>query len=629
MATPNPSADLVRVELEKILASAVFARNERLGQFLRFVVENQLQRTPRNLKEFTVGVEVFGRKPDYDPKLDSIVRTEAARLRKRLAEYYDANGASDRIIIELPKGGYTPLFRPAAGPTARPARSWKKTMVVTAGVALVGLLAAAFLFLTQKKTRSPVIAVLPLKNLSTEPDSDLFVDGLTDEVIRNLAIIEGLETRSQTSSFTFKDKPYNVRDVGRQLGADYLLEGSVLRSGAKFRINARLIRVSDDSPVESWRIDRDLDDILVIQDEISRSVVNQLRLKLGRGKRRYNTNPETYDLYLKARSLLIRRMARAQTVELFHQVIRTDPAFAPAYAGLARAYVLFGLGGVGQAAETYKSMRSAAERALQLDPLLAEAHAAMGLIYRLDRDWAAAERSLQRAIDLDPSLTDAYLDWGVGVFFPAGKIDEALRVIDHAARVDPLSSAVSHDRALIMMGAGRFDEAIENCRRLVAQDPPFYLAEQVLARALVQKGMLAEAIPMIERQVEEKGDAYTHYLGYAYAVAGRRAEAEALAARNANYSVRRAIIYAGLRDKDRTLEALEEMASIKEPRAALYTVFPELAFLRDEPRFKAFRRKLGLPGDLPAPLHARTGAGSPARDNGIGGWSTLSHTLEK
>jgi tetratricopeptide (TPR) repeat protein len=372
----------------------------------------------------------------------------------------------------------------------------------------------------------------------------------------------------------------------------------VLRSGAKLRINARLIRVSDDSPVESWRIDRDLEDIFVIQDEISRSVVNQLRLKLGTGKRRYNTNPETYDLYLKARSLLIKRMSRAQTVELFDQVIRKDPAFAPAYAGLARAYVLFGLGGPVQAAETYKAMRSAAEKALQLDPLLAEAHAAMGIIYGLDRDWAAAERSFQRAIDLDPSLTDAYLDRAARVFFSAGRIDEALREIGRAARVDPLSPAVSHDRALILMGAGRFDEAIENCRPLLAQDPPFYLAEQVLARALVQKGRLAEAIPILERQVQEKGDAYAHYLGYAYAVAGRRAEAEALAARNTNYPVRRAIIYAGLRDKDRTLEALEEMANIKEPRAALYTVFPELAFLRDEPRFKAFRRKLGLPGDL-------------------------------
>ncbi len=607
MNAPNLSADLVREELEKILASPGFARNERLGQFLRFVVENQLRGTPGNLKEFTVGVEVFGRKPDYDPKLDSIVRTEAARLRKRLAEYYDANGASHRIIIELPKGGYTPLFRPAAAPAVWPARSRKRTMVVTAGVALVGLL-AAFLFLTQKKSRAPVIAVLPLKNLSTEPDSDLFVDGLTDEIIRNLSIIEGLETRSQTSSFTFKNKPYNVREAGRQLGADYLLEGSVLRSGAKLRINARLIRVFDDTPVESWRIDRDLEDIFAIQDEISRSVVNQLRLKLGRGKRRYNTNPETYDLYLKGRSFLIKRMQR-RAVELFSQVIRKDPAFAPAYAGLARAHVLFGLGDAVQAAETYKSMRSAAEKALQLDPLLAEAHAAMGIIYRLDRDWAAAERSLQRAIDLDPSLTDAYLDRARGVFFPAGRTDEALREIDRAARVDPLSPAVSHDRALILMGAGRFDEAIENCRPLVAQDPPFYLADQVLARALVQKGRFAEAIPMLEKQV--KGDINTHHLGYAYAMAGRRAEAEALAARNANSPVRRAIIYAGLRDKDRTLEALEEMAQIKEPRAMTYTVDPELAFLRDDPQFKAFRRKLGLPGDLPALGGGRLGVRRP------------------
>jgi TolB-like protein/Flp pilus assembly protein TadD len=597
MAASNPSADLVREELQKILASPGFARNERLGQFLRFVVDNQLQDTPETLKEFTVGVDVFGRKPDYDPKLDSIVRTEASRLRKRLAEYYEANGGSHRVIIEIPKGGYTPVFRPAAAPGIRRATSWKKTSLLTAGAALAGLL--TFFYVTQEKTAPPVVAVLPLKNLSTEPDSDLFVDGLTDEIIRNLSIIEGLETRSQTSTFTFKDKPYNIREAGRQLGADYLIEGSVLRAGAKLRINARLIRVSDDTPVESWRVDRDLEDIFVIQDEISRSVVNQLRLRLGRGKRRYNTNAETYDVYLKARSLLLRRTERARTIDLFSHVIQRDPAFAPAYAGLTRTYVLFGLGNPVQAAERYKSMRSAAEKALQLDPLLAEAHAAMGLIYRLDRDWASAESTLQRAIDLDPSLTDVHLDRATGVLFPAGRFDEALREIDRAARVDPLSPAVSHDRALILMAAGRFDEAIQNCLPLVAQDPPFYLAEQVLARALVQQGKFAEAIPILERQVQVNGDAYSHYLGYAYALAGRRAEAEALAARNANYAFRLVIIYAGLGDQDRTLAALEKMADIKEPRAASYTVFPELAFLRDDVRFKAFRRKLGLPGDLP------------------------------
>ena len=243
-------------------------------------------------------------------------------------------------------------------------------------------------------------------------------------------------------------------------------------------------------------------------------------------------------------------------------------------------------------------MRAAAEKALQLDPLLAEAHAAMGLIHRLDREWAAAESALQRAIDLDGSLADVYLDRATGVLFPAGKIDEALREVDRASRVDPLSPAVSHDRALILMGAGRFEEAIENCRPLVAQSPPFYLAEQVLARALVQQGKLAEAIPILERQVQVNGDAYSHYLGYAYAVAGRRAEAEALAARNSNYAFRLAIIFAGLRDSKRTLAALEQMANMREPRAASYTVFPELAFLRDDPGFQAYRRKLGLPGAL-------------------------------
>ena len=172
----------------------------------------------------------------------------------------------------------------------------------------------------------PIIAVLPLKNLSSEPDSDYFVDGLTDELIRNLAVIEGLDVRSQTSSFAFKDKPRNLREVGEQLGANLVVEGSVLRSGNQLRINAQLVQVAGDVPLWSDRFDRELKDVFAIQDEIARAIVNQLRLTLGRGQRRYDTNPEAYELFLKARAMVARPvLASAQkAAELFEQVIEKD-----------------------------------------------------------------------------------------------------------------------------------------------------------------------------------------------------------------------------------------------------------------------------------------------------------------
>ena len=153
----------------------------------------------------------------------------------------------------------------------------------------------------------PIIAVLPLQNLSDEPDSDYFVDGLTDEIIRNLAVIEGLEVRSRTSSFAFKDKTRNLRDVGEQLGVNLIVEGSIMRSGSRLRINAQLVQVAGDVPLWAERFDRELEDIFAVQDEISRAIVNKLRLRLGRGQRRYETNLEAYELYLTARAVVARR----------------------------------------------------------------------------------------------------------------------------------------------------------------------------------------------------------------------------------------------------------------------------------------------------------------------------------
>src|SRR6185295_488101 len=170
---------------------------------------------------------------------------------------------------------------------------------------------------------------------------DYFADGITGEIIRNLSIIDGLAVRSQTSSFAFKGKPHNIREIGRQLNADYILEGSVLRAGQQLRINAQLVRVRDDLPLWSGRYDRDLTDVFAIQDELSRNIVNQLRLKLGRGRRRYETSVEAYDYYLRARALENSGFSgRVASIGPFQQAIARDSSFAPAYAGLAAAYVV-------------------------------------------------------------------------------------------------------------------------------------------------------------------------------------------------------------------------------------------------------------------------------------------------
>jgi adenylate cyclase len=254
---------------------------------------------------------------------------------------------------------------------------------------VTGLIIAGFLatkWQSIRRPRPPIIAVLPFTNLSGETDGDLFVDGLTDEIIRNLAMIQGLQVRSRTSSFAFKDKPRNLREVGDQLGATLVLEGSVLGTSTRKRITAQLVEVADDVPLWAGQFDRDIQssgDVFVVLDEISRAIVNRLRLTLGRGQRRYDLDLDTYELYLKGRAPAARKDVPSleEAAGLFEQVIVKDPAFAPAHAGLANAYALMSEPTSSQLPfETaHAILRPAAIKARELDPLLAEAHAAMGL----------------------------------------------------------------------------------------------------------------------------------------------------------------------------------------------------------------------------------------------------------
>jgi serine/threonine-protein kinase len=492
------------------------------------------------------------------------------------------------------------LIPPSVDPRATAAiggrRGWRHVAIggVLAIAAIVG--SVAWLWTSEV----PSIAVLPFKNLSADPSNEYFADGLTDEIIRNLSVIEGLDVRSRTSSFTFKDKPRNVRDVGRQLQASLVVEGSVLRSEGSLRINAQLVRVADDTPLWSQRFDRELKDIFAIQDEISRSIVNELRLKLGRGQRRYNTNLEAYDIYLRARAL-IRHVGPGEAraaVELFNQVIAKDPAFAPAYAGLADAWAAMSINradGAVRPDEAYAYMKPAAERALQLDPLLAEAHAAMGVVLARDRKWAEAEAAFGRAAGLNGSLSSIPINFVSSTLFPQGKVAQSVSQLRGALRRDPLSIDLQARLAYVLISAGQYEESIELGRRIVpsaaAANDGLNHARQQVARALFLNGDREEAM----RRFDQLGSGTDNLRGYAYAALGRRAEAEALAARRKDFPASLVLIHAGLGNKDFAFEALDRMAAEKDPRVGSYLTYPELAVLRGDPRMQAFRRTLGLP----------------------------------
>lgn len=481
------------------------------------------------------------------------------------------------------------------------ARSFPRWRAVAMVAAALAVLAAGLWWGFRPGIGDYKIAVLPFKNLNPEPGSDYFSDGLTDEIINNLSAIDGLEVKSQTSSFFFKDKPRNIHDVGAQLGATLVLEGSVLRSGDKLRINARLVRVSDDHPLWSNSFDRELKDVFSIQDEISRSIVNELRLKLQRGQRRYNTNLEAYDLYLKAQSLTRNqglpegRDNLIAGIGLLEQVTADDPAFAPAYAGLATAYGRLSITPRSFSPdEAYSKMRAAAQKALELDPLLAEAYASNGLVYSRDHNWQEAERAFRRSIEINPSLSESRKDFGFSLLFPLGRLDEAVRELRKAVELDPLSAQVRVALDYVLISAGRYDEALDNCRRILLAHPNDNGAEQLLARALLQKGRLSEATAIFERQ-DQAGTGSPGFLGYAYAMAGRPADAEKVAVRYPKWPWVHVFVYAGLRDKDRTFEALNEMAANHDPRVGAYLTYPELALLHGDRRLTELRQRLGMP----------------------------------
>jgi TolB-like protein/DNA-binding winged helix-turn-helix (wHTH) protein len=471
----------------------------------------------------------------------------------------------------------------------RPRSRWLFAAVVLASVIGLGL----WRFRRPAPTLH-VIAVLPLKNLNPEPGSDYFSDGLTDEIISNLSVIDGLQVKSQTSSFAFKDKAADIHTVANQLGANLILEGSVLREGEKLRLDVQLIRAADDTPLWSGRFDRDIKSVFDVEDEISRAVVNELRLNLGKGRRRYDTNIETYDIYLRARALTAAGpgAGNAASLSLFEDVIARDPGFAPAYAGIADAYAYLSATPRSMSSQVaYPKMKETCQQAIELDPLLAEAYACLGLVDSRNHAWDQAETDFRKAFELNPNLSQPHEDLAMWVLYPKGRLSEAEREIRISMKIDPMSRRILNSLNLLLMSENRFDEVIENCHQILAANPNDPAGRQLYGRALAQEGKLTEAIAVFAKM----GTGSESFLGYAYAKSDRRKDAEQILKEHPDWPWAKALINGGLGDKDQALTGLQGMAAMNDPRFGMYTQFPELALLHGDPRLTALRNSVGLP----------------------------------
>jgi TolB-like protein/Tfp pilus assembly protein PilF len=585
----KPSPEQVRAQVEKILASRLFTRSERLCRFLRFCVEQTLDEKGDQLKEQLVGVEVFDRKGDYDPRTDPIVRVEAMRLRSKLKAYYTSAGRPDCVLIELPKGAYVPAFRkrdarqPANHALRKPQSS-------------------------QSEAEERSIAVLPFTNLTLEAGTDYFSDGLTEELIHLLTRIPRLRVVAWSSMSQLRGREQDLAGIRQQLKVATVLRGSVRQTFGRVRVTAQLIDAESGAYLWSEAYDRQLENVLAIQEEMARAIVDTLQLTLawrGVDIAQRTSNPECYNLCLKGRFHANKRTPDGlrQSVASFEQAIAADDSSAIAYAGLADAYSLLIEHGLIHPAEATSKARAAAEKALTLDPASAEAHVSLALVRSLfDWDWAGAEPLYRRAIALNPGYSRARHWFGGDFLGLLGRFDEALSEIGMARHLDPLSPILIDGSGYVKMMQRDYGGALEEYDQLLQLDPMFYRAYSAKARVFSLLGRYEEAIALFERARALGGDvpSVLAALGDTLARAGFMWEARGVLDELQEAAKTRwipaasfAIVNIGLGDHQAALTHLETACDRREMVGGL-KMHPTYDPLRSEPRFQRILKRIGF-----------------------------------
>jgi TolB-like protein/DNA-binding winged helix-turn-helix (wHTH) protein/Flp pilus assembly protein TadD len=485
-------------------------------------------------------------------------------------------------------------------------------------VALALVLSLAILcvlFVRSRGHRSAAIrslAVLPLENLSGDAAQSYFSDGMTDELITDLAQISALRVISRTSVMTYKGAHKTLPQIARELNVDAVVEGTVLRAGDQVRITAQLIDASTDKHIWSQSYEGDLRDTLALQDRVARAIAEQIQINMtpreqAALKSVRVVNPESYESYLKGRYFWNKRTADGLRVALayFNQAAEEDPNYAQAYSGLADTYALLGdwQYAVMTPKEAFPKAKTAALKAVELDSSLGEAHNSLAFV--LDGfDWNldSGGKEFRRAIELNPGYATAH-HWYAGHLALLGQYDEAIVEMKKAESLDPLSLIINADLAELLVLAHSYDEAIAQSRKTIEMDPNFAMAHNQLGQAYLQKHMYDQAIAELQNAVQLSGGSPTCIanLARAYGLSGKRSEAMKLlndlksssTAKNSHAS-EVAAIYASLGDKDEAMNWLEKGYAERFNPGVL--IRPGFDPLRTDPRFQDLVHRVGLPG---------------------------------
>lgn len=491
----------------------------------------------------------------------------------------------------------------------------RKLIASFAGLIVLGASIIAFRYFDLSRwlprPRVHSIAVLPLKNLSGNPADQYFADGMTDELITNLAKISALRVSSYTSVSQYKTTSKPLPQVAQELQVDGIVEGSVLRSGDQVRITAQLIYAPRDQHLWAEEYQRYLRDVLYLQREVARDIAEQVRVTLTPNERtRLATagavDPVAYESYLRGRSFWNQRSEASllKAIDQFNKAIEADPGYAPAYSGLADCYTTLGYLSYLDPLDAFPRARDAAGKALELDPSLAEAHASLAY-YNLYHawNWTEAENEFKKAIELNPNYATAH-DWYSYYLTAMGRFDEAWKEVNRAHELDPLSVTISTDIGFNHYYRRSYDEAINQLRATLVISPKFPLAHLWLGRAYQQKKMYSEAIDEFNKtDAALPGWVVTIAgMGHAYGEWGHQAEAKQVLVR-LNQMAREkyvtpygvALVYAGLGDRDQAFAWLNKAVAGRSHWLVWLNRDPRFDRLRSDPRFDDLKKRVGLP----------------------------------
>lgn len=457
------------------------------------------------------------------------------------------------------------------------------------------------------------LAVLPFRTISAEAGEEYLGLGMSDALITKLGGLKQITIRSTSTVLSQTGNQHNPLLIGRKLGVDLLLEGTIQRAGQRIRVTIQLVDVRDGSSLWSEKFEALLTDIFQVQDTISEQITRALMLRLSGEERklltrRYTTNSEAYQLYLKGRYFWNKRLAAGlqKASEYFHLAIAVDPDYALAYAGIADCHNMLSFFSGFAPKECYPRARDAAAKALALDETLAEAHASLAMVEMMsDWNWTSAEQRFQRALQLNPTYTPAR-QWYAKLLTALGRHEEAIAEIKQAQNQDPLSLITGAVVGFVHYYARQYDQAIYYSQKNIELDPHFPLTYWALGWSYQQKAMYAEAYATFQKAASLSAGSTKMFseIGYTCAAAGKRREAERELKRLLRLSKQQyvspyevAVIYVGLGEKEQALAWLEKAVEERSWESICLQVEPKLDALRSEPRYHNLLRRIRLQED--------------------------------